>query len=130
MQTNKLLLLCLVFVFTVVNICHGSAVIKPSRSIEDTSAAPAAKYLQVKEFLHLSAKEFSAITGKKMNVFDRASFYILKRKVKHDYKRNSDLQLTTYFYNAGKMHLSKGVWIALGILALVLILAAVGLRLN
>jgi hypothetical protein len=61
-----------------------------------TTVGLSAKYLKVSEFVKLSPREFSQLTGKKLNVFQRISFQIAKLKMKHDLKKNPDLTLSDY----------------------------------
>ncbi len=79
--------------------------------------APAPKYLQASEFVKLSPKEFSAITGKKLNFFQRIEFNLLKAKMRHDLKKNPDLKITEYFPKNNPLPPFKinWLWLLLGL---------------
>jgi len=130
MTLIKLILLGFVFIASTVNVSYGNSVIKKINHVEIAPGINALKYVTVRDFIKLSPKKFSAITGQKMNVLNTFSFYMVKMKVKHDYKRNHDLQLADYFYRS-KVHIGKGGLIALGIFAVIIILGLAGaLRLD
>src|ERR1700712_2204011 len=54
-------------------------------------------YLKASVFVNLSAKEFAAITGKKLNFFERIYFKVIQRQMKRDLKKNPDLLINDYF---------------------------------
>src|SRR4051812_16261900 len=62
----------------------------------------AVKYLKISELVNLSAKQFSELTGKKMNTWHKLSFKIMKIKMKHDLKKNSNLSLKDYYTSSPK----------------------------
>ncbi len=94
---NKLIAaFILVTLFLLANGCFASSLVVPVATKAKTSTGLSAKYLKVSEFVKLSPGEFSKLTGKKLNVFQRASFHLVKLKMKHDLKRNPDLLITDY----------------------------------
>ena len=54
-------------------------------------------YLRASVFVNMSAREFAAATGKKLNVFQKIYFKIIQRQIKHDLKKNPDLLISDYF---------------------------------
>ena len=54
-------------------------------------------YLRASVFVNLSAGEFAAATGKKLNFFQKIYFKVIQRQIKHDLKKNPDLLITDYF---------------------------------
>ncbi len=81
--------------------------------------------IKASEFVRLSAKDLSLITGKKMTIKSRLSFSLLKMKVKHDLKKNPNLTMADYYAKEGKRRLST-LWIVLlTILGLILLLLIV-----
>ncbi len=54
-------------------------------------------YLKASVFVNLSAKEFAAVTGRKLNLIDRIYFRVIQRQIKKDLKRNPDLLINDYF---------------------------------
>jgi hypothetical protein len=54
------------------------------------------KDLKICEFIKLSPKDIRTITGKKMNAAEKASFAIMKIKMKRAVKNNPDLTVGEY----------------------------------
>jgi hypothetical protein len=54
-------------------------------------------YLRATVFVNLSAKEFTAVTGKKLNFFQKIYFKIIQRQIKRDLRKNPDLLINDYF---------------------------------
>jgi hypothetical protein len=60
-----------------------------------------ANNIKASEFIKLSTKEFSLITGKKLNLWNRISFSLLKMKIKHDLEKNPNLSIGDYYQKKG-----------------------------
>ncbi len=101
------------------NTSFAFAISKP-RSIEKPGIIKFSNNLNASDFVKLSAKDFSLITGKKMNLWNRLSFSFLKMRMKHDLKKNPDLKVNDYYAKKGKKHLS--VWWIVGIGVVILLL--------
>ena len=82
------------------------------------------KYLKGSEVVKLSARQLMELTGKKMNLWEKVSFGIMKIKIKHDLKKYPNLTLKDYYSNKIKNRLGTIWWILIGI-AGVLLLAIV-----
>ena len=82
------------------------------------------KYLRGSEVVKLSARQLMELTGKKMNLWEKVSFGIMKVKIKHDLKKYPNLTLKDYYSNKIKNRLGTIWWILIGI-AGVLLLAIV-----
>jgi len=97
-QINKALLpvFILLCIFLQQNKTFASSIIFPATNTANTSKKLPAQYLKASEFVKLSAKDFSELTGKKLNLFQRLSLGITKLRLKHDLKKNPDLKLTDY----------------------------------
>jgi hypothetical protein len=54
-------------------------------------------YLKASVFVKLSAKEFAAVTGRKLNFFQKIYFKVIQRQIKRDLKKNPDLLVNDYF---------------------------------
>ncbi len=78
--------------------------------------------LSASDFIKLTAKDFSLITGKKMNLWNRLSFSFLKMRMKHDLKKNPDLKVNDYYAKNGKKHLSVWWIVGIGVVILLLII--------
>lgn len=116
MKKIKLILLTAfsICAFAGTNIAYGFSVIK---HVNDASPSAAAfKYLKVSDFVKLSAKEFSDLTGKKMNFFERLSFKVTKMRMKHDLKKNPDLKITDYMKPNSTTFQIDILWLLLGVL--------------
>ena len=54
-------------------------------------------YYRASVFVNLSAREFTAATGKKLNFFQKVYFKVIQRELKRDLKKNPDLLINDYF---------------------------------
>ncbi len=77
------------------------AISKP-RFIEKPGIINFSNNLKASEFIKLSIKDFSLITGKKTNLWNRLSFSFIKMRMKHDLKKNPDLTVNAWYANEGK----------------------------
>lgn len=114
MKKIKLLLLTVVgiFSFAGINMTYGFSGIKPAESV----SMAALKYVQASEFVKLSAKDYEALTGKKLNFLQRLSFKATKMKMKHDLKKNPDLKIFDYVNGEGTTFRIDALWLIIGIL--------------
>ncbi len=118
---KKILLLRLILCFlaiTTVNSSYGILPGNPSTTIRKNEVL---NYLKGSEFVKLSAKQIMEITGKKMNLWQRVSFGIIRIKIKHDLKKYRDLTLSSYSSNSFKSRIGTIWWILIGIAAILLI---------
>lgn len=53
-------------------------------------------YTKGREFIKLSYKQFATIAGEKENLWNKISFNVMKSRIRHDLKKNPDLQIKTY----------------------------------
>ncbi len=102
------------------NTSFAFAISKPS-TIENLGIVKFSNYLKASEFVKLSAKDFSLITGKEMNLWNRLSFSFLKMRMKLDLKKNPDLKVIDYYAKEGKKHLSVWWIVGIGVFTLLLI---------
>ena len=79
------------------------------------------------DFVKLSPKQYFELTGRKLNLFQKLSFKVLKLKMKHDLKKNPNLTLQDYEGDEAKKKLGTGwvILIVVGVL-LLLVLLVVG----
>lgn len=96
------------------NTAYGFSISKPVAN--DASPSATWKYINVSDFVKLSAKEFSDLTGKKMNFFERLSFKVTKMRMKHDLKKNPDLKITDYMKPNTTTFQIDILWLLLGVL--------------
>lgn len=113
-----LLSLVSLFFITGLNQIYGLSGIKLPTNPDRYEAA---KSLSINSIVNLSAKQFSELTGRRMNIWDKLSFSIMKIKMKHDLKKNPDLTLKDYLGKEGKKRLGTGWWILIVIAGLFLL---------
>ena len=82
--------------------------------------------IKASEFVKLSAKDYSTITGQKLSLWNRISFSLLKMRIKHDLKNNPNLKISEY-YSKKSRHMSPWLWIGIGLLVVLIILLLAGL---
>lgn len=116
MKKNNLLLLVIfsICAFAATNSAFGFSVIKPAANDEAPSVSTALKYIKASEFVKLSAKEYTALTGVKLNFLQRLSFKATKMKMKHDLKSNPDLKVTDYVHASGRTFQIDILWLLIG----------------
>jgi len=99
------------------------AIIKP---VVASNASISFSTKKASEFVNLSARDYSAITGKRLNLWNRISFSFLKIKIKHALKNNPQLTIREY-YSKNSKHMSPLLWIGIGLVAVLIILLLAGL---
>ncbi|MDE3182421.1 MAG: hypothetical protein KGM16_03285 [Bacteroidota bacterium] len=110
-----MLLLFFLPFFTDKQIFRFISLVVPLTAKPEAGTALSAKYFKVSEFVKLSPQEFSKLTGKKLNVFQKLSFQLMKLKMKHDLKRNPDMLITDYKKAPGRGSGFNIMWFLLGI---------------
>jgi hypothetical protein len=116
-KTIFIVLSAFVFIIAGTNNSYGFSNTKPSTNFINGTI----KSLRITELVNLSAKQFSELTGKKMNMWDKVSFSIIKIKMKHDLNKNLNLTLSDYYNNAPRKRWGTGKWILVIFLTLLLI---------
>jgi hypothetical protein len=120
-KINLLLVVIGIYFFAGANMAYGFSGVKPIGS------PMALNYLQPDQFIKLSPKQFTALTGQKLNFFQRLSFKLTKMKLKHDLKKNPDLKLTDYINASGDGNTTFQIdilWLFLGFLVGIGVIAA------
>ena len=103
------------FIYSNGHIAYGFSYIKPAPENINSSGHGSVKKLTAKEFIKLSAHDFSMLTGKKLNVFQKLPFAIAKIRIKHDLKKNPDLKITDYLDKDKKGNSFNFGWFLLGL---------------
>lgn len=120
MKKIKLLLLAAfgIYAFSGVNMAYGFSVITPVTNPGAPVSLAASKYINAREFVKLSAKDYSALTGQKLNFLQRLSFNLTRAKMKRDLKKNPNLKITDYINSDGDGTTFRldALWLILGIL--------------
>ena len=74
----------------------SNSIIKPYIQ-ENNISVKNIDYLKASVFVKLSAKEFIAITGKKLNFPQKVYFKIVQKRLKHELKKNPELLISEYY---------------------------------
>ena len=117
-MTQKLLnlfILVLVSIFLSFQNSYAFTVVRPLPGNNKTEKASPG-FLKASVFVNMSASEFAAATGTKLNFFQKIYFKALKRHVRRDLKKNPDLLMTDYVdQKTGKFKLDP-LWFVIGII--------------
>jgi hypothetical protein len=115
---------CLLIVlgFTFFNTVSASSKIKLLYPASPHSLAD----IKLTEFIKLTAKDYSRLTGKKMNLKEKLSFMFMKKDMKHALKKNPGLTVSGYFASVDKKT-NTVLLIILIVVALLLILFLIAL---
>lgn len=81
---------------------------------EKKVATTKADYLKASVFVTLSAREFAAVSGTRLNFFQRIYFKAVQRQVKRDLRKNPDLLITNYFDNKTHKFKFDALWFVIG----------------
>ncbi len=87
---------------------------KPVTASVSPSASPS-KYMKTSEFIKLSPRDFSAITGKKLSFFEKVSLKVLQMKMKHYLKKHPDITVSDYYKSEGESNFNL-LWFLAGLL--------------
>ncbi len=87
---------------------------------------PVINWLDMKasDFVKLSVKDFSKITGKKLNLKEKFAFFVMKKNMKHVMKKNPNLTVRDYLTSNHKK-METGVLIILIVVAVLVIVIIV-----
>ncbi len=107
-------LVILIFLLSHMNTSFAFSFVRTRANNILTSENLYGKYIYASEFVKLSVKEFSLLTGKKLNFVQRLSFNVAKLRMKHDLEKNPNLKLTDYINKQGKGSSFDSVWFLLG----------------
>ncbi|MEJ7822828.1 MAG: hypothetical protein WKF85_10930 [Chitinophagaceae bacterium] len=67
-----------------------------SFTVKPTNSSSLLNYAKGHEFIKLSYKKFATLTGEKKNLWNKISFNVMKLRIRHDLKKNPDLQIKDY----------------------------------
>ncbi len=79
-------------------------------------------HLRVADFIHVSAKDYSRLTGKKMNLKERIAFSFEKIKMKQAIKKNKNLTMGEYYDSSRKLGTGWLILIIVGGLFLIVVM--------
>lgn len=98
------------------NISIAATIIHPGENHYRQNAFSEKENLRADVFVKMSAKEFTALTGKKLNLLEKIYFKVSIKKIKRDLKKNPDLLITDYYDPLKKKFKLDSVWFVLGIM--------------
>src|SRR5215210_577733 len=78
-------------------------------------SASVSKYMKTSEFIKLSPREFSVVTGKKLSFFEKASLKVLQMKMKRYLKKNPGSTVADYYMSEGDRNFNL-FWFLAGLL--------------
>ena len=71
-------------------------------------------YLKAAVFVKLSPKEFSSLSGAKLNFLQKLYFKSVQRKLKRELKKNPDLLITEYYSQDQQKFKFDALWFVVG----------------
>jgi hypothetical protein len=88
------------------------------RPLPETAKAEATTpaYFKASVFVNMSASDFAAATGTKLNFFQRIYFKVIQRHVRRDLKKNPDLLMTDYVDQKTKKFKLNPLWFVIGMI--------------
>jgi hypothetical protein len=125
MRNNTLVMAAIISAFTFVSPGNAHA----SSAVQSGPVTPPNtwKDFKVRHIVCLSANDFTAVTGKKLNLPQRIAFAIMKKKMKKAVRKNQDITVGEYLTTLKKLEM---IWLivvlVLALLLLVVILALLG----
>ena len=90
-----------------------------------TSISEDWKYLKLRDFMNLGFQEMNVLKGKKMNIWDKISFNIMKMNMNKELKRNPNMLLAEFYSKAKQKRLAWGAWVAITLVALLVLILIV-----
>lgn len=119
------LLLFLVVIASTAIFANASFVSKPSTRISKNWESS-----KLFDFINSSTDNLGAFSGKKMNLWDKVSFKIMKMNMKKELRKNPNMLVSEYYSKAMQKRLAWGWWVLISLGALLLlfiVLALIGL---
>lgn len=113
------LLLAFSFALTAPYFATASFKLKPS-------ATPISTYLKnakLIDIINLSPDDLAAFKGKRMNIWDRISFKIMKMNMRKELKENPDILVSDYYSKTMQKRLAWGWWVLISVGALLILFA-------
>ncbi len=95
---------------------YSATLIYPAVSTAKPVAATETDFLKASVFVKLSAKEFSALTGTKLNFLQKLYFKSVKRKLSRELKKDPNLLITQYYDQHKAKFKIDPVWFAVGVI--------------
>lgn len=116
---KKSILLCFTFISIFIfygNKSLAASIIHPEDVASEKINSPSKDYMRADVFVQLSIKEFSAMTGQKLNGLQKIFFKASQKSVRKDLKSNPELLITDYFDPVKQKFKLDTLWFVLGIM--------------
>ena len=75
--------------------------------------------------MNLGFQEMNVLKGKKMNIWDKISFNIMKMNMNKELKRNPNMLLAEFYSKAKQKRLAWGAWVAITLVAILVLILIV-----
>lgn len=82
------------------------------------------KNLKLSEFIKLTPKNYTDISGKKMTVKERIAFSVIKMKMKRAIKKDQNLTVSEFLAAPGKISTGILILLIVGIIAIIILIVA------
>ena len=107
------LIICFGFLFFCQN-TYSASFIYPGLISPKDNMTGKADYLKASVFVNLSSKEFTMLTGKKLNFLEKLYLKSVQHKLRREVKKNPDLLVTQYYDQKKAKFKVDGLWFVLG----------------
>ncbi|MGI8634387.1 MAG: hypothetical protein ACR2KZ_03185 [Segetibacter sp.] len=96
---------------------NSSYAISFSKPVTASASPPVSvlQYMKASEFIKLSPRDLSAVTGKKLSLLEKVSLKVLQIKMKHYVSRNPNSTLADYYSSEGEGNFNL-LWFLAGLL--------------
>ncbi len=112
---SSFLIICFGFLFFCQN-SNAASFILPKSTTPENQINNKSDYLRASVFVKLSTKEFTDLTGTKLNLFQKIYFKSIQRKLTRELKKNPDFLITQYYdQKKGKFKLDP-LWFVIGVI--------------
>ncbi len=96
-MNKKILWSSVIIVFLIFLSCQNVFSFSIIRTSANKTETKNPAYLKASVFVNMSSREFTDVTGRRLNFFQKIYFKVIQRQIKRDLKKNPDLLITDYF---------------------------------
>ncbi|MDQ2720596.1 MAG: hypothetical protein M3Z26_12670 [Bacteroidota bacterium] len=110
---KSFIIICFGFLFFCQN-SKAAFFINPNSETPANNAINKTDYLKASIFVKLSSKEFSTLTGTKLNFLEKIYFKSVQRKLTRELKKNPDVLITGYYDQKKSKFKMDPLWFVVG----------------